>query len=325
MDEFDEIAQLYRPLTLGAPEALDLLDDAAVIPSRPDHDLIVTKDAIVAGVHFLIDDPLDLVARKLLRVNLSDLAAKGAEPYGYFLAVAWPRSFGLDDRSRFASGLAQDQDTFGLRLFGGDTVSTPGPLTASLTLMGWVPKGRTVRRATAKIGDVVLVSGTIGDAGLGLRAAQGCLANATPDATAWLADRYRLPQPRFGLSEALRRWANAAADVSDGLLADAGHIGRASGLGVGIDLDRLPLSAPARVWLTRQPDACAARLALASLGDDYEIVCTARPGAVAALITGAAEAGVALTAIGDVTTAPGVVARFEGAPVPVGRMGWTHL
>ncbi|MHB8286263.1 MAG: thiamine-phosphate kinase [Caulobacteraceae bacterium] len=325
MDEFDEIARLYRPLALGAPEALDLLDDAAVIPSRPGYDLVVTKDAIVAGVHFLPDDPLDLVARKLLRVNLSDLAAKGAEPDGYFLAVAWPQSFGFDDRTRFASGLAQDQAAFHVRLFGGDTVATPGPLTASLTLMGWVPNGGMVRRATAKVGDAVLVSGTIGDGGLGLRAAQGGLGGASPAEAVWLADRYRLPQPRLDLRDLLRTHASAAADVSDGLLADAAHIGEASGVGIAIDLDRLPLSPAANAWLARQADACAARLTLAGLGDDYEIVCTAAPDAVAALIEGAASAGLALTMIGAVTSTPGLVARFDGAPVAVGRTGWSHL
>jgi len=325
VDEFDEIARLYRPLTRGAPEALDLLDDAAVIPSRPGYDLVVTKDAIVAGVHFLPDDPLDLVARKLLRVNLSDLAAKAAEPYAYFLAVAWPTACGFAERERFAKGLAQDQQAFGLRLFGGDTVSTPGPLTASLTVMGWAPSGGAVRRGGAKVGDVVLVSGTIGDGGLGLKAAQGALEGVTHDEAAWLADRYRLPQPRLQLRQTLRDHASAAADVSDGLLADAGHVGTASGAGITLDLDSLPLSAAARTWVGAQPDPCAALLVLASLGDDYEIVCTARPSAVDALTTSAATAGVRLAAIGRVTAAHGLAARYAGAPVAIQRTGWSHV
>ena len=162
-DEFETIARLLRPLTGGAPEALNLADDAAVIPSRPGFDLVVSKDALVCGVHFLPDDPLDLVARKLLRVNLSDLAAKAAEPYGYFLAVAWPENTGWPERERFAAGLAKDQDLFGLRLFGGDTVATPGPLTLSVTIIGWVPQGRMVRRSGAQPGDHLLVSGEIDD------------------------------------------------------------------------------------------------------------------------------------------------------------------
>ena len=150
VDEFDWIARHLRPLAAGAPEALGLLDDAAVIPARPGFDLVVSKDAIVEGVHFLADDPLDLVAGKLLRVNLSDLAAKGAEPYGYFLAIAWPAVCGWPARRAFVEGLRRDQHAFGLKLFGGDTVATPGPLTASVTIMGWVPAGRMIRRAGAK-------------------------------------------------------------------------------------------------------------------------------------------------------------------------------
>ena len=176
MTEFDFIARVLRPLTFGAPEALGLSDDAAVVPSRPGFDLVITKDAMVEGVHFLPDDPPGQVAQKLLRVNLSDLAAKGAEPYGYFLAVAWPGHMDAVARTAFAAGLEADQRRFGLKLFGGDTVSTPGPLTLSATLLGWVPTGAVVRRDGARPGHRVLLSGTIGDGGLGLRAAQGGLA-----------------------------------------------------------------------------------------------------------------------------------------------------
>lgn len=323
-DEFDRIARWFRPLTFGAPEALELLDDAAVLPSRPGFDLVVTKDALVAGVHFLPDDPLDLVACKLLRTNLSDLAAKAAEPYGYFLAVAWPQGSGDEDRERFCAGLEQDQRAYGLKLFGGDTVSTPGPLTVSATLLGWVPSGAMVRRAGAQPGDVVLVSGVIGDGGLGLRAATGALADATPEHVATLAWRYRLPEPRLGLREALRRHASAAADISDGLLADAGHIAKASGVGLRLKLEALPLSDGARAWLSRQPDPAMALAELASLGDDYEVVLSARPDQVEALIGEGAAAGIALTPIGEVTAGEGVAASFEGRPVALTRRGWTH-
>src|ERR1700761_1791297 len=225
-----------KPLTGGAPEALGLLDDAAAIPARPGFDLIVTNDMIVEGVHFLASDPLDLVARKLLRVNLSDLAAKAAAPWGWFLAVAWPARCGWAEREAFARGLAEDQARFGLNLLGGDTTSTPGPLTLSATLLGWAPSGQARLRSAAREGDVILVSGTIGDGWLGLKAALGEI--AAPQAL----QRYRLPEPRLGLREALTA-AHACADVSDGLLADVGHIAIASRLGVEIDLDRLPLSA----------------------------------------------------------------------------------
>jgi thiamine-monophosphate kinase len=323
-DEFDHIARWFKPLTFGAPEALDLLDDAAVLPSRPGFDLVVTKDALVAGVHFLPDDPLDLVARKLLRTNLSDLAAKGAEPYGYFLAVAWPKGTGDEDRARFSAGLEADQRAYGLKLFGGDTVSTPGPLSLSATLLGWVPSGAMVRRGGARPGEVVLVSGVIGDGGLGLRAATGALADAAPEHVAALAGRYRLPEPRLGLREALRGHASAAADVSDGLLADAGHIAKASGVGLRLRLEALPLSDAARAWLARQRDPAGALAELASLGDDYEIVLTAPAEQVAALVAEAAAAGIALAAIGEVVAGEGVEASFEGRPLALTRRGWTH-
>ncbi|MDB5436798.1 MAG: thiL, partial [Phenylobacterium sp.] len=191
-DEFSEIARLFRPLTGGAAGAFDLLDDAAVVPQRPGFDLVVTKDAIVEGVHFPVGERSDLIARKLLRVNLSDLAAKAAEPFGCFLAVAWPNAFGPAEREAFAAGLGEDLQAFGVALLGGDTVSTPGPFTASLTALGWVPEGRMVRRAGAAVGDLVAVSGTIGDGTLGLAAARGEIDD--PDGS--LLDRYRLPNPR---------------------------------------------------------------------------------------------------------------------------------
>jgi thiamine-monophosphate kinase len=310
-DEFDWIATLLRPLTRGAPEALNLLDDAAVIPSRPGFDLVVTKDAMVAGVHFLPDDPLDLVARKLLRVNLSDLAAKGAQPYGYFLTTAWPTGTDRDARALFARGLAQDGETFGLTLLGGDTVSTPGPLTLTATLLGWVPAGQAVLRKGASPGDRLAVSGTIGDGWLGLQAATGALSD--PDGA--LAARYRLPEPRTDLAEGLRGLARAAADVSDGLLADAGHIAKASGCGVRIDLDAVPLSDEARLWLAIQPDRATALATLVTGGDDYQIVCALDPAA-------AVPAG--LTVIGAFVAGEGVLARLNGEAAEIARLGWTH-
>lgn len=303
-DEFGQIARLYRPLTHGAPEAFDLLDDAAAIPSRTGFDLVVTKDAMVESVHFLAGEAPDLIARKLLRVNLSDLAAKGAQPYGYFLATAWSKAFDWHARQAFAAGLKADGETFDLVLLGGDTVSTPGPLTLSLTMLGWVPSGRMIRRAGAVPGDLVMVSGTIGDGWLGLAAARGEIAD--PDG--YLAGRYRLPSPRVELRESLLAQASAAADVSDGLVADARHIARASGVRLRLDLERVPLSAAAKAWSSGRADLAA----LVSGGDDYEIVCTGR-----APIPG-------LTVIGDVVTGEGVEVRLDGAVVDVGAGGWRH-
>jgi thiamine-monophosphate kinase len=317
VDEFDLIARLLRPLTGGAPEALDLLDDAAVLPSRPGFDLVVTKDMIVEGVHFLPSDPLDLVARKLLRVNLSDLAAKATQPYAYFLAVSWPARCGWAGREAFARGLKADQDAFGLVLLGGDTTSTPGPLTASATLLGWAPSGGALLRSGARPGDVVLVSGVVGDGRLGLKAALGAI--AAPGAL----QRYRLPEPRLELRAALV-FAHACADVSDGLVADAGRIAIASGLGVDIDLGRTPLSAEGLAYVEGAPDRLEALIELATGGDDYELVCTAAPERAQALIVAARAAGVRMTVVGRMREGQGARAVCEGREVHLARQGYRH-
>jgi len=311
LDEFGEIARLFRPLTGGYPGAFQLKDDAAVIPPRAGHELVVTKDAIVEGVHFPVGEAPDLVARKLVRANLSDLAAKAAEPFGCLLAVAWPQGLSARDRERFVQGLAADLEHYGVKLLGGDTVSTPGPFTASLTAFGWAPEGRMVRRAGARPGDRLLVSGTIGDATLGLDVVRGRLA----DGDGTLVYRYRLPEPRLDLRRALREKATAAADVSDGLVADAAHIAEASGVGVRIDLDALPLSRAAASWLEQQPDVAAALVRLATGGDDYEVVCT---------MPAALRKPPGFTVIGEVVETPGVTVLAQGREVDVGTGGWRH-
>ncbi len=322
--EFDEIASLFRPLTFGAEEALGLGDDAALIRQLPGHDLVVTKDAIVQGVHALDSEPPAALGRRLLRVNLSDLAAKGAEPYAALLAVAWPGHWTAQDRAAFAGGLGEDLRTHGVILLGGDTVTTPGPFQASLTLLGRVPAGQMVRRGGGRAGQSLLVSGTIGDGWLGLQAARG-EGDFTPEDRQWLAARYHRPEPRTDLAAGVRANCTAAADVSDGLLADAGHVARASGVGYRIDLDRLPLSAAARCWLDRQPDRVAALLALAAGGDDYEIVAAADPEAAGRLVRTGAASGRGWTVIGVLTAKTGHVAEVGGHPVPVIRAGWSHL
>jgi thiamine-monophosphate kinase len=311
LDEFDEIGRLFRPLTRGDARALDLMDDAAVIPSRRGYDLVVTKDAIIEGVHFPAGEAPDLVARKLARVNLSDLAAKAAEPFGAFLAIGWPESYGPRERERFAMGLAADLETFGVNLLGGDTTVTPGPMTASLTALGWVPEGRMLKRSGARPGDRLLVSGAIGDGALGLAAVMGEI----PDPNGYLAFRYRLPEPRLDLRATLRRVATAAADVSDGLIADARHIAQASGVRLIVDLDRIPLSGAAATWLEGRADIPAALLRLGGGGDDYEIVCTMPSGV---------RKPAGFTVIGDVIEGEGVEVRAAGRVVEPGPGGWLH-
>ena len=311
LDEFGEIDRLFRPLARGNPGAFDLKDDAAVVPSRDGHDLVVTKDAIVEGVHFPVGEAPDLVARKLVRVNLSDLAAKAAEPFAAFLAVAWPRGFGDREREHFAMGLASDLETFGVDLLGGDTVATPGPFVCTMTALGWVPAGKMVRRSGARPGDRLMVSGAIGDGALGLAAVRGEI----EDPEGRLAYRYRIPEPRVDLCQALLRHATAAADVSDGLVADARHIAEASGVGLVLDLDRLPISGAAATWLERQTDLATGLLRLGTGGDDYEIVCT---------MPADAPKPPGFTIIGEVRAGEGIEVRAAGQVVDPGAGGWTH-
>lgn len=316
-DEFDWIAAL-RPLA-GAAPALGLMDDAAVLPSRPGFDLVITEDAMVEGVHFLEGEAADVVARRLLRTNLSDLAAKAAEPFGYTLMTAWPKTRSWDDREAFIRGLAADGEMFGVTPLGGDTVSTPGPFTVSATMFGWVAAGRAVRRSGAKPGDALVVLGTVGDGVLGLKAVRGEI----KDPGGELARAYRLPEPLLGLRGSLLAHASAAADVSDGLVADALHIAEASGCQVVIDLERLPLSGPARAWLRGQPDEAEARLQLATGGDDYALVCAAPDGA--ALVRHSAEFGETPgAAAGAFAAGAGVIVRLHGQVLAPARLGWRH-
>ena len=322
-DEFETIDRLFKPLSEGAPEAQGLKDDVAVLPARMGQDLVVTQDAIVEGVHFLETDPLDLVARKLLRVNLSDLAAKGAEPYGYMLSVSWSERCGWSEREAFAAGLAFDQKQYGVFLFGGDTTTTPGPLTCSLTAFGWIPHGRTVTRGGARSGDLLLVSGAIGDGVLGLAASRGELSELEPARVEALTKRYRLPEPRVGLAKLVRENASASADVSDGLIADVGHIAQASGLRALINLEAMPLSRAARAWLAKRVDPGEALLDLASGGDDYEIVCCARADRAETMIRSAQDHG-DLTVIGHLVEGEGVAVSYMGDPMTIQRAGWRH-
>lgn len=320
--EFETIRRLFAPL--AHPEwGRGLADDVAVVPSRPGHDLVLTKDAIVEGVHFLPRDPLDTVARKLMRVNLSDLAAKGAEPFGYLLACHWSPRCGWPERMTFADGLRADQKAFGVALLGGDTVSTPGPASFSMTLLGWIPKGRTVGRAGARPGDLVFVTGAIGDGGLGLEGVQGRL-SLDAERIGALSDHYRTPTPRVDFALPIRDMASAAIDVSDGLIADLEHLAEASGVSVEIDLETVPLSAAGQVWFEGRVDEQAALEKLVTGGDDYEIAFTAPARDEAALRREADRRHLRLTRIGRVTAGQGVIARFGGQPVTFVRSGFTH-
>lgn len=322
--EFETIARLFRPLTAADPAARDLSDDCAVLPIRPGFDLVVTKDMLLEGVHFLPEDPLDLVARKALRVNLSDLAAKGADPFGYFLAVAWTPRAGWEERQAFARGLAEDQQAFGVHLLGGDTVITPGPFAVCVTALGWVPHGKAPTRGGAKPGDVVIVSGSIGDGWLGLHAAKGSLHGLEFARLEAVRRHYQLPEPRLSLAKVIREHATASVDVSDGLVADLGHIAAASGVSVEIDLERIPLSGAAKAWLAQRADELSSRLDLATGGDDYEIACTVPAAHAPAYIAAAQKIGLPAAQVGRIVAGQGVRVAFEGETVPVPQAGWSH-
>lgn len=320
--EFETIRRLFAPL--AHPEwGRGLKDDVAVVPLRPGFDLVLTKDAMVEGVHFLPDDPLDTVAQKLLRVNLSDLAAKGAEAFGYMLACHWSDRCGWPEREAFVDGLRRDQAIFEVLLLGGDTVSTKGPASFSLTLLGWTPKGRTIGRAGARVGDVVMVTGAIGDGWLGLQAAQGKLSLDTERIIA-LVEHYRRPMPQTDFATTIRDLANASVDVSDGLIADLSHIASASGVGLELDLEVTPLSLAGQAWFEQRVDPQAALEKLVTGGDDYEIAFTAHPANEEALRREADRRHIRLTRIGQVVAHKGVATRYQGQAVTLGKPGFTH-
>jgi thiamine-monophosphate kinase len=311
--EFALIARHFRPLAGEA--SLGLADDAALLAPPSGKTLVLTVDAMVAGVHFLPNDPPDLIARKLLRVNLSDLAAKAAMPLGYLLTIATPSDTQDDWFAAFAAGLAEDQRAFGIALLGGDTTATSGPLTLSLTAIGTVETGSAVLRRGAAAGHGIWVTGTIGDAALGLAALEGRLA----DPTGHLAQRYRLPEPRLGLR--LAGIAAAAMDISDGLVQDLFHLCRAGDVAAEIDAMLVPLSAPARAagptWLER----CLTG------GDDYELLLAVPTASEEALKAEAARTALTVTKIGRFTSGPPAVTVRgpDGAPMNFSRPGWSHF
>ncbi len=323
--EFQLIADLFLPLTRGAPGALGLADDAALIDVAPGYQLVTTTDTLIAGVHFRKDDPPDQIARKALRVNLSDLAAKSARPIGFLHALSLNDAIADAYLERYAAGLGADVKEFGVPLLGGDTTSGPGPLTITITAFGEVEKGKALLRSGAQAGDVLCVTGTIGDGAIGL----ACL-NAAVQLPAALAeyviDRYRIPQPRLKAGRALAGLATACLDVSDGLTADVGHLCKASGVTATIEREAVPLSPAARVAVAN--DARIWDDVLAG-GDDYELAFTLPPDRRADLLRLAAELRLPLTVIGLVHRAEhggegGVTVLSDGQAVTPAKAGYSH-
>jgi thiamine-monophosphate kinase len=309
MDEFGLIARYFAPLAKD-PGALKLKDDAAFIPPRPGFDLVITTDQIAAGTDFFPHDPPASVAKKALRVNLSDLAAKGARPEFYLLALALPsvREEWLKD---FAAGLAEDQHEFGISLLGGDTSATEGPLSISVTAMGFVPHGRMVKRSGAKPGDAVYVTGTIGDSGGGLaifKRERHRLDGAQRD---YLIKRYQVPAPPVAFGAGLSGLASAAIDVSDGLIADLGHLAAASSVKIELEAEAVPRSEALRAFWGNDADAI---IRAATAGDDYQIAFTAPPG-----LRGP------FTRIGEVLAGEGVAVSYNGKLIAVPQPGYRHF
>ena len=321
--EFDLIERFFRPLSRAASGAFALRNDGALLTPPAGASLVVTKDLMVAGVHYPEGEEPSTVARRLLRVNLSDLAAMGATARSYALGLALPEDIADVWVEAFAAGLARDQDAFGVALIGGDTVATKGPAVLSLTAFGTVAGDACLTRAGAGEGDDIYVSGTVGDATLGLRAVRGGLADFTTEDHAALAARFRLPEPRLALGAALVGLATCAIDVSDGLVADLGHLCEESGVAARIGADAVPLSAAAR----RAVDGGEAAIAdLVTGGDDYELLFCAPPAERGAIEALGHRLELAVSRIGTIEHGQGVtVVDADGQPLALGRAGYTHF
>lgn len=326
--EFELIARYFAPLSHGFPGAYGLLDDVATIVPGPGHELIVKTDAIVGGVHFLLDDPADLVARKALRVNLSDLAAKGAFPRAYLLDLILPATVSEAWVAAFAAGLATDQAEYCIHLIGGDTDATPGPATIAITAFGEAAAGRIIRRGGGRLGDIVYVTGTIGDAALGLAALRGGLPDLDAASAVFLADRYHLPLPRVAVGPRLIGLASASIDVSDGLVADLRHLCDVSNLAAIVEVARVPLSRAASAAITAHPECLS--LALTG-GDDYEILFAAPPAVASDIAELSRTFDLPITAIGSLgpraIKAGNSVTLLDGSgqSMPLGLQGWRHF
>ncbi len=299
LNERTLIADIFAPLAANTPGAFNLKDDAACLVPPAGKDLVITTDAIVAGVHFLKCDPAETIAAKALRVNLSDLAAKGAEPLGYTLCLALNEECTIQWVRDFASGLQRDQLGYNISLYGGDTVKTPGPLSVSITAIGTVEQGAMIRRYGAQTGDIVYVSGTIGDGAFGLDVARGLYGGLGEAHKEFLLRRYRCPEPRCALVPALRQFASAAMDVSDGLIGDLGALCSVSGVSADIILADVPLSSAARSLVCGDDNLLHRTL---NGGDDYEVICTIAADDAGAFEAAAKQCGVPVSKIGVITT-----------------------
>lgn len=324
----EELIQGYlAPLAARFPGSLGLKDDCAVLTLPPGHEFVVTTDAVAAGVHFFPDDDPGDIAWKALAVNVSDLVAKGAKPIAYLMALALPQAPTHDWLFRFSAGLGSAQDRFGIALAGGDTDRRAGPLAITITAIGSIPKGRFVKRSTARQGDILFVSGTLGNSALGLKLCRDpALARSwrlTNRDTENLVRRYLRPEPRVALAPLVLQFATAAMDISDGLAKDLGRMVAASGVGARVLADSIPLSPSAARALTADRSLIAD---IVAGGDDYEVLATVAPADRESFGAAAASAGVDVTEIGEIDAGPGVVIEDAGGnPLKLVSTGWDHL
>jgi len=323
MDEFGFIAKHLS--ALAGPEGLDLKDDVALWKASKGLDTVISMDTLVEGVHFP-DGKFDAqTAEKLISVNISDLVAKGADPVGYFLSLTLSEQINDAALEAFCLGLASAQSRYGIKLWGGDTTRTKGKNVLTVTLMGTVPTGKVVLRAGAQIGDLVCTTGCIGDSYLGLKTVLNQMDDFGSQSIYW-ENVYHIPRPPFTLRHAIRKYANAALDISDGLLADARHITDVSGIGMDIFLTTIPLSTASTRWVLSEANHQKARVKLAIGGDDYQVLMCVSERKISALKKQASKVGINFTVIGKVTDGSGVKCRdSHGKEIIIDKLGYTHF
>ena len=323
MDEFGFIAEYLS--RLAGPEGLELKDDAAVWQPPIGFDAVISMDTLVEGVHFPKGKFDAQIAQKLIAVNISDIIAKGADPLGYFLSLSVPKETNSDRLKDFCHGLSIAQKSYGVKLWGGDTTRTSGPITLSVTMIGTVPKGKAVLRSGANNGDLLCVTGTIGDSYLGLKILLKQIDTDITQARYW-QNTYHILRPPLALQAAILKYAKAAIDISDGLLADAEHMARASGVGMDIFLSTVPLSTASTAWVLEQPDHQTARLQLATGGDDYQVLMCVAEQNFSRLKKQASRHEINMTAIGKVVAGTNVRCRdSQGREIPVTHPGYKHF
>ncbi len=312
MNEFSAIEKYFRPLTEGHD---DLQDDAAILAVPPGMDLVISSDTMNAGTHFMEDAAPGNIAHKVLRASISDLAAMGADPFAYQLNMAFPAAPDEEWLEKFTHALCDDQKHFKIFCSGGDTTTIKGPLSVSITAMGFVPTGKAIRRSGARAGDRLILTGPVGDALIGLRVLQGELKTAHSD---YFIEKYYLPVPRLAQGELIRRYAHAAIDISDGLIADVGHICAASKCGARIDLETVPFSPKAQ-------ETSFMPLDLVTGGDDYELALAVGPGDADAVLAELTGQGLMARTIGSFTEGAGISVFQNGEQLPIPKTGWKHF